>query len=183
MLEESDVNWIETRVHYLRMDKKPRVPVPMDPRLQMQRIHPPVDPSYYLELYQGVGLGYDWVDRFVMPQSQVEELINAANVAIFVFLFEDQPCGFVEFVIGVDSVELLYFGLFPEFTGRGLGGRFLRMAVDRAWGYEPQWIELNTCELDNERAMHVYRNAGFEVYCTRTERRRSFFRHHRPLSN
>ena len=33
----------------------------------------------------------------------------------------------------VGGTEIAYFGLLPEFTGRGLGGYLLTVAIERAW--------------------------------------------------
>ena len=175
MLDDSDVNFTETRVHYLRMNDRPRYKPEKHYDLQMQLLPKPVDPRYYLELYQGVGLSFDWVDRLVISESELGKLLNRENVDIFVFLLEDNPCGYVEFLKGIDFVEILYFGLFPEYSGRGLGAPCLKMAVEYAWSFEPQWIELNTCDLDSEHALHIYKKVGFEEYTSRIERRRTIF--------
>lgn len=175
MLDDSDIKFIETQVHYLRMNTRPFYRKDKHYPLEMQQISKPVDPRYYLELYQGVGLSFDWVDRLVITENQLEQLINRKEVEIFVFLYDDHPCGYVEFLKGVDFVELLYFGLFPEYSGKGLGAPCLRMAVEQAWNYEPEWVELNTCDLDSERALSIYSKVGFEAYTTRVEKRRAIF--------
>ena len=175
MLDDSDVKFTDSQVHYLRMNHRIQYGRDKHYDLQMQLLQKPVDPRYYLELYQGVGLGFDWVDRLVVSEAKLSQLINRAEVDIFIFLCDDYPCGYVEFFKGVDYVELLYFGLFPEYSGRGLGVPCLKMAVEQAWSYEPEWIELNTCDLDSEHAMSIYTKVGFEEYTTRVERRRTFF--------
>jgi len=175
MLEDSDVNFVETQVHYLRMNHRHEYQSTIPYPLQMQLLTKPVDPKYYLELYQGVGLSFDWVDRLVIAEAKLYELINREETDIFVFLYDDTPCGYVELVKGIDYVEILYFGLFPEFSGRGSGSSCLRMAVEKAWSYRPEWIELNTCDLDSERAMSIYLKVGFQEYATKIERRRTIF--------
>ena len=50
----------------------------------------------------------------------------------------------------------------------------LKKAVEIAWSFDPQWIEVNTCELDSENARHLYEKVGFEHYTTRIEMRRTF---------
>ena len=89
----------------------------------------------------------------MISESKLSELINRENVDIYIFLLDDTPCGYVELVSNIDFTEILYFGLFPEFSGRGLGAPCLRMAVELVWNSDPGWIELNTCDLDSERAL------------------------------
>ena len=59
------------------------------------------------------------------------------------------------------GTEIVYFGLLPEFTGRGLGGFLLTMAVERAWssGTERVWLHTNT--LDHPAALPNYLKRGF----------------------
>jgi GNAT superfamily N-acetyltransferase len=75
------------------------------------------------------------------------------------------PAGFVEFDRRVaDEVEIVQFGLLPEFIGVGLGKWFLRWAIDRAWGYGPRRLWLHTCTLDHPAALPNYLKAGFTLY-------------------
>lgn len=62
------------------------------------------------------------------------------------------------------DVELAYFGLVPDFIGRGLGWYLLHWAVERAWfqGCERLWV--HTCNLDHPRALMTYQRAGFVPY-------------------
>jgi len=67
------------------------------------------------------------------------------------------------------NVEIVYFGLLPEYIGKGLGGTLLSAAVDRAWafsGTERVWV--HTCTHDHKNALDNYRARGFELF--RTER-------------
>jgi GNAT superfamily N-acetyltransferase len=62
------------------------------------------------------------------------------------------------------EVELVQFGLTPEFIGQGLGKFFLQWAIDRAWGYGPRRLWLHTCTLDHPAALPNYLKAGFRIY-------------------
>ena len=172
MFDDADTELRETKVHYLRMDRPLEYSGHTPPSLSLRLLEKPIDVRYYLELYQGVGLNCNWLDRLVMPESELEELINRDDVHIYLFFREDDPCGFVELVEGAGFVEILYFGLFSEFLGLGLGVACLKQSVEKAWELEPEWLELNTSELDNPNALDVYRRAGFKVYQERMEMRR-----------
>ncbi len=59
----------------------------------------------------------------------------------------------------------MYFGLLPEFIGRGLGGPLLTAAVRRAWeipGARRVW--LHTCTEDHPQALANYLSRGFSVF-------------------
>lgn len=67
-----------------------------------------------------------------------------------------------------DSVEIVYFGLVPEFIGKGLGGWLLARAVEEAWamGEGARRVWLHTCTLDSERALPNYKARGFREFKT-----------------
>ena len=91
---------------------------------------------------------------------------------IFVFHVNDEPAGYAEFVNEKSFVEIQYFGLMPEFIGKGLGKYFLQWVIAKAWSYNPEWIQLNTCTLDHPNALSVYKNAGFKEVRTEIQNRR-----------
>ena len=68
----------------------------------------------------------------------------------------------------VGGTEIAYFGLLPEFTGRGLGGYLLTVAVQRAWatGTERVWLHTNT--LDHPAALPNYLKRGFRAFHSET---------------
>lgn len=172
MIDAADTELRDTKVHYLRMDQPLDYHGLNNSSLSLRVLERPIDVRYYLELYQGVGLNCNWLDRLVMPESELEELINQEGVWIYLFFHEDDPCGFVELVEGAGFVEILYFGLFSEYIGQGLGVSCLKQSVEKAWALEPEWLQLNTCELDNPAALDVYIRAGFKIYQERIEQRR-----------
>ncbi|MGH4015810.1 MAG: GNAT family N-acetyltransferase [Pseudonocardiaceae bacterium] len=68
------------------------------------------------------------------------------------------------------DVEIIKFGLVPEFVGRGFGGHLLTLATRLAWevaGVERVW--LHTSSLDHPHALGNYRSRGFRPF--RVERR------------
>lgn len=127
----------------------------------------PVDPDIYLQYYSEVGKEHFWLDRLVMTKNELSELINAANIDIYALQAENQPAGYVEFIVDKDFTEILYFGIMPAFIGKGLGKYALDWAINKAWSYSPKWIQLNTCELDHTHAINNYRKRGFKE--TKTE--------------
>ena len=60
-----------------------------------------------------------------------------------------------------DSIEIAYFGLLPEFIGRGWGKYLLTRAVQSAWQLGPRRVWLHTCTLDHPAALPNYLKRGF----------------------
>jgi GNAT superfamily N-acetyltransferase len=79
------------------------------------------------------------------------------------------PAGYFELRRQPDgAVEIAYFGLLPEFIGRGLGKFLLSEATRRAWelGATRVWLHTNT--LDHAAALPNYLARGFSVVRTET---------------
>jgi len=87
--------------------------------------------------------------------------------------YGDGPAGMVELALQPDEqVELVTFGLFPEFVGRGVGGHALTITTRLAWNLDPavRRVWLHTSSLDHPNALPNYRSRGYRPY--RTEVRR-----------
>ena len=159
-------------VYYLEMKERPasgEIDIPSFHAIKSAR---PLSASHYRELYYGVGEQWHWLDRMVISETELEEKINQPNVHIFTFEVAGQTAGYVELVEETAFVEILYFGLFPSFTGKGLGPALLKWAIDKAWTYGKPLVQLNTCSLDHPKALTVYLKAGFELVRTETQERK-----------
>ena len=79
------------------------------------------------------------------------------------------PAGYFELKRCDDgSVEIAYFGLLPDFVGKGLGKYLLVRAIEEAWALAPSRVWLHTCTLDHPAALPNYLARGFKA--TKTER-------------
>ena len=129
----------------------------------MQAIQPTI--SFYRYLYNTVGEAYDWFDRRRLSDSQLAAIVQHPQVAVHVLYAHGVPAGYAELDWRVPGeVELAYFGLMPEFVGRGYGLSFLQWAVTQAWSQQPQRLWVHTCTLDHPNALSVYQKAGFVLY-------------------
>jgi GNAT superfamily N-acetyltransferase len=160
------------KVKYLKMDAPPEFVLPAMEGVSVEEVAHPISVDHYLQLYRGVGLAYNWLDRLVMDRSELAAKINVPNVRVFALKSNGADAGFSEFVLEDGFVEILYFGLMPEFVGRGLGSYFLRWCIRHAWSYAPLWIQLNTCELDHPNALPTYLKLCFHQYKETIEERR-----------
>ena len=125
--------------------------------------------SFYRFLYNTVGKPWLWYERRLLDDGALYEAITRPGVEIYVLYVRGVPAGYVELDrYQPEEVEIAYFGLMPEFIGRGLGPYFLDWAVGRAWnppqGDAPGRVWLHTCTLDHPKALATYQRAGFRVY-------------------
>lgn len=171
-IDSSRIRLQPVQVTFLEMHEKPENTVPAAFQLDFTLWPQPISVEEYRQFYYGVGKQWYWLDRMMMEDSLLYDKINAPNVDIYILYIEDQPAGFAEFVKEASYVEILYFGLLPAFIGKGYGNYFLQTVIEKAWSYQPQHIQLNTCSLDHPNALPVYKKAGFQQVKTSTEERR-----------
>ena len=157
---------VPVTVTYLQMmspDQRSPGPGWPEPTLVLRAEHPTI--SFYRYLYNAVGADWDWWVRRRLSDEALTAIIHDRAVEVCVPYVRGVPAGFAELDRRVDGeVEIAYFGLMPEYIGRGLGPALLDWALERAWGYGPRRVWLHTCSLDHPKALAVYRRAGFEVY-------------------
>lgn len=121
--------------------------------------------AYYRFLYDAVGRDYDWVSRKKLSDEALAAIIHDARVEVHVLQAEGVPAGFAELDRRSEGeVELVQFGLMPEFIGQGLGKFFIQWTIDRAWSYGPKRLWLHTCTNDHPAALPNYLKAGFLLY-------------------
>ena len=121
--------------------------------------------SFYRYLYNTVGADWDWYERRRLSDEALAAIVHDHAVEVFVLHVRGVPAGYVELDRRVEGeVEIAYFGLVPDYIGRGLGPCLLGWALERAWSYDPRRVWLHTCSLDHPKALSVYRRAGLEVY-------------------
>jgi GNAT superfamily N-acetyltransferase len=121
-------------------------------------------PEAYLDLYSRLGEPHFWADRLVMSTAELCAEIYSPAVEISVIYLAGVEVGFLELRTENSETEIVHFGIFSPFQGRGLGRYFLRWAVSRAWELEPKRVWLHTCVLDGKWAMQNYLSAGFCQY-------------------
>jgi GNAT superfamily N-acetyltransferase len=139
------------------------VPPPRDGLAVVHARKPTV--AYYRFLYDAVGRDYDWTSRKMLSDAELAALLNDSRLEVHVLMAEGVPAGFAELDRRIDGeIELVQFGLMPEFIGQGLGRYFLQWAIVKAWNYGPRRFWLHTDTEDHPAALPNYLKAGFTVY-------------------
>lgn len=129
-----------------------------------------VQPEFNKFLYSLVGKQWDWTDRLVWADSQWCELVSSPDLRTWVAYSDGIVAGYFELRKDGGDVEILYFGLSPEFIGKGLGRILLEDAITQAWSWSGVTrVWLHTCNLDHPAALQNYERRGFKLYKTEQE--------------
>ena len=157
---------VPVTVTYLEMTSpEQRSPAPgvLEPTAILRAERPTI--SFYRYLYDTVGADWNWFMRRRLSDDELAAIIHDDRVEVFVLYVRGVPAGYVELDRRVEGeVEVAYFGLIPEYVGRGYGAFLLDWGLGRAWSYRPRRVWLHTCSLDHPRALGVYQRAGLTVY-------------------
>jgi ribosomal protein S18 acetylase RimI-like enzyme len=151
---------------YLEMTSPEELrPVPLPeppPRIEEVRECPV---SFFRYLYAEVGRPFHWTDRLAWSDERVREYLASPDVSLWLMTWQAAPAGYFELKRhDDDSVEVAYFGLLPEYIGRGWGKHLLVEAVRAAWALHPQRVRLHTCTLDHPAALPNYLQRGFRAF-------------------
>jgi GNAT superfamily N-acetyltransferase len=133
-------------------------------RGQLQR-----DWRFNRDLYFRVGEQWQWIDKRPWTDEQWHEYAAAPALRTFAAYHGDMLAGYYELRRDTEGgMEIAYFGLLPEFIGRGLGGALLTSAIEEAWsrcgGIAPTRVWVHTCNLDHPHALANYEARGMVVY-------------------
>ncbi|WFB06880.1 GNAT family N-acetyltransferase [Streptomyces sp. LX-29] len=129
-------------------------------------------------LYTAVGSDISWHDRLPWSREQWREVVERPAAETWVAYERGTPAGYVELDPQDDGVvEIVYFGLLPDFRGRRIGGHLLSFGTARAWDLAERWpdreptkrVWLHTCSLDGPHALDNYRRRGFRLFDTKVE--------------
>lgn len=145
--------------------KRPHLPHAHDAgRVMLLRTRKPAV-HFYRYLYGTVGAAYHWVDRCRLSDDDLASTIQHDDVHIYVMYCDGSPAGYFELDFRRSpEAELAYFGLLPEYIGKGLGSYLLGTAIDTAWSrpITRLWVQTNT--LDHPRALPTYQRHGFVAF-------------------
>jgi GNAT superfamily N-acetyltransferase len=161
---------LEMVVTYLEMRRPPAQAVspPID-GIVIERVQRP-SAALYRRLYAGVGARWLWYERRLLDDTGLCAIIQHPQVELYLLSVQGVIAGYAELDGRIEGeVELAYFGLMPEFLGRGLGRYLLAWALERAWRRAPQRVWVHTCNFDHPRAVAVYERAGFVRYGQETK--------------
>jgi Acetyltransferase (GNAT) family. len=122
----------------------------------------PCTVAQYRELYHQVGDKWHWHDRRRWSDDRLTRHLANPAVSVWALYVGPELGGYFELEAqNGGDVEIVYFGLVPNFIGKGLGAGLLCRAVDEGFALGAQRVWLHTCTLDSPRALPNYKARGF----------------------
>ena len=116
-------------------------------------------------LYVTVGAPWMWHMRLNWSWQQWADFLARDGVETWVAYQGGTPVGYFELECQHRAqTEITYFGLVPEYVGKGLGKALLEDAIENAWQLAEQRIWLHTCSLDHPAALPNYLARGFKIF-------------------
>ena len=158
---------ILSEVTYLEMCINPNLQITDLGKFKMQYQESP-NVAEYLDIYRAVGRDYIWNYRPGQSIQEIEQLLKSIDSRLCYLYLNDRIVGLAELdVSNRRDVELVHFGLIPEFLNQGIGKLFLNNIIYEVWnsGVDRMW--LSTCSLDHPKAIRFYQSAGFNIFKTR----------------
>lgn len=160
----------QVTVHVTRLEmvspSSVAVPVPAGIRLAIM-LAENMPLHFYRYLYEVIGKPHHWMLRRTQSDEVVSTIIKAEETRILLLYVDGCPAGFAEMRLNLpESVDLLYFGLVPDYQGRGLAKFFFSEILAAAWSHNPQKLRLETNTLDSPRALQLYQRMGFSPVST-----------------
>lgn len=155
---------LTARVTFLEMTQRHVTAVPPPGGMMLALLRAENCPvHFYRYLYEQVGRSHHWQVRRKQSDEVVREIIRSEKTLLHVFYVDGCPAGFAETSLrGLpQQAEIIYFGLMPDYQGRGLARFFLRGVIAAAWGQDPGKLVLQTNSLDSPRALQLYQKEGF----------------------
>ncbi|MBE0690317.1 MAG: GNAT family N-acetyltransferase [Anaerolineae bacterium] len=122
------------------------------------------DIDFYRFLYSSVGYHLRWRDRLLMPDAELNVILRSPKTSIHVLYVHGTPAGYVELEEQPRATEIAYFGLRPQYQGRGLGKHLLSYGIAQAWEAGAQRVWVHTCNMDGQHALSNYTKRGFSVF-------------------
>ncbi|HEU4397230.1 MAG TPA: GNAT family N-acetyltransferase [Actinomycetota bacterium] len=169
---------VEETVTYLEMTSADQL-VPGRPPpapLTMERLDPASLPLLR-STYDRIGAPHRWVGRSAWSDAQWSAWLSRPGMQPWIARVDGEVAGMVELELqSGGDVEIVVFGLVPEFVGRGFGSHLLTLGTRLAWEAEhpdkapTRRVWLHTSSRDHPNARPNYERRGFRGF--RTEHRR-----------
>lgn len=119
----------------------------------------------YLTLFKAVGEPWLWLSRLLLSSEELQSTIHDDGIDLFRVQDGDKDVGFAELDFRVSGeCEIGFFGLIPQFNGKGHGRWLMQEVLDRAWKPDVKRVWLHTCTLDSPYALGFYQKSGFRAY-------------------
>jgi GNAT superfamily N-acetyltransferase len=161
---------VDVTITYLEQTQRPNLPTPPRPpgKFAIMRAEDP-PPGFYRYIYRLIGDPHHWMSRRRLNDDELKRIIHDPKVSVYVLYVGGVPVGMGEIdARNPAASEVKFFGVAPDYQGRGIGRFFLTHIVDLAWSAGPARLRLETCTLDHPAALRLYQKFGFTVFDQQT---------------
>lgn len=164
-MKGAPVRSIPVTTWYLEMKDRTQLrPVTKPPDCALTRAEVP-SPALNRFLYTSVGGAWHWWDRLPWTWEQWLQWLDTPDVETWVLSVRGTPAGYFELQRqNGGDVEIAYFGIAPDFFGKGLGKYLLAASIEHAWEMGAKRVWVHTCSLDHPAALANYRARGMSLY-------------------
>lgn len=159
---------IETSLERLHAPDISRWPLPQGFTLTAPD---PIDLDAFKTLYHAIGDDWLWFARLQKSDAEIKAIIHASTTNLLYLLDpQNKPLGLFETQQqGEGDLEVSYFGLVPEATGKKLGPVMMENGLAQSWQSATKRAWLHTCTFDSPHALGFYQKMGFKPYKQRIE--------------
>lgn len=166
-LEDVPAGQVATIVTHLEMLQKPVLQKTVSALELTSWLNPTV--ADYRMLFRRVGEPWLWISRLLMEEDELSAILDDPAVEISIVRDGDQRVGIVELDFReAGQCEIAFFGLVPEYAGKGHGPWMMNRALDQAWRDGVNRVWLHSCTQDSPRALPFYQRCGFRIFKQQT---------------
>jgi GNAT superfamily N-acetyltransferase len=122
----------------------------------------PGDAAQFRRLYRAIGCDWLWAGLIALSEAEIGARLARQDIRSCAAIADGEPVGMLDLEITAEGAEVVYFGLLPDWIGRGAGAWLMdeakRLAAEagaRLW--------LHTCNFDHPGALAFYLRQGFRV--------------------
>jgi GNAT superfamily N-acetyltransferase len=150
---------------YLQLDSLDEL-VPVSPPREGLEVHQAKLPLGVLNrfFYLTVGRDWHWTDKADWSPEQWQHYAEQPSLSLWIGYQDKTPFGYFELNAQATRTELAYFGVLPQFLGKGLGRYLLYCALKTALTQSKLPVWVHTCSWDHPAALHNYQARGLKIY-------------------
>ncbi len=124
-----------------------------------------IDINQYLEIYYEIGgKQWDWSERILLSTNKLRHKLNESFREIYYYFKDDILIGYFELDLSKKETEIVYFGILPDYIGKGTGRAMMNTVFEIAKNHNIKTLMLHTCSADSPQALAFYKKMGFELY-------------------
>jgi len=118
--------------------------------------------------YKEIGKDFFWRDRLKWSEQDWLNYINNDFFKLYILKYNNKLAGYYELLYDPRalSMEIVYFGIFKEFYGKGIGGYLLTDAILNSFNQKVDKVWVHTCTLDHPNALKNYLARGMKIFKT-----------------